>query len=92
MSRRDELLELTNQFMDAFNEVTELEGDLPIGVLYDPDLELVTRMGIESELAIPSTFILDLDGVVRYAYVGTSIEDRPPAKDLLEAVKELAQR
>ncbi len=74
-------------FLKAFEAQTEIFGEIPIGTLYDPDLALVTKMNIEDELAIPSTFILDRDGIVRYAYVGTSIEDRPPAKDLLEAIE-----
>ena len=76
-------------FMDSFSKVSKLSGAPPIGVLYDPDSRLVERMGIEAELAIPSTFVLDEDGVVRFSYVGTSIDDRPAAKDVLEAVREL---
>ena len=66
--------------------MTKLEGEIPLGVLYDPSMALVDRMGISSELSIPSTFVLDKSGIVKYAYVGKTIEDRPAAKKILEVV------
>jgi antitoxin component YwqK of YwqJK toxin-antitoxin module/peroxiredoxin len=76
-------------FMTAFKESAQLMGDPPIGVLYDGNMELVNRMGIQSEFALPSTFVIDEAGVVRFSYVGKTIEDRPPVDDILEAVSDL---
>ncbi len=76
-------------FMDSFKKFTKRDGEPPIGVLYDRNMELVERMGITSEFAIPSTFVLDRNGRIRYSYVGTDVEDRPPVETVLEAVRAL---
>ncbi len=73
-------------FMESFELFSGIQGKPPIGVLYDRNMELVERMGITSEFAIPSTFVLDESGVIRYSYVGENIEDRPPTKKVLEAI------
>ena len=77
-------------FMESFKKVSKHMGEPPIGVLYDRNMELVSRMGIASEFAIPSTFVLDESGVIRYSYVGEDIDDRPAANDVLEAIKGMA--
>ncbi len=73
------------QFLEA---VTDLGADfqLPFPVLLDVDLTFVRAMRLEGELAKPSSFILDKDGVVRYAYVGENLADRPSVQDLLSAL------
>ncbi len=76
-------------FMESFKRVSKRQGEPPIGVLYDPDMRLVKRLGIESELAIPSTFVLDEEGRIRYAYVGAAIDDRPPVDDVLAAIRQM---
>jgi antitoxin component YwqK of YwqJK toxin-antitoxin module/peroxiredoxin len=78
-------------FMESFKKVSKHMGEPPIGVLYDRNMELVTRMGLASELAIPSTFVLDEQGVVRYSYVGSEIDDRPPAEDVLAAIRKFSR-
>ncbi|MBA3685354.1 MAG: redoxin family protein [Planctomycetes bacterium] len=52
-------------------------------IALDLDLALVRALGIEYELAKPTSIILDRSGVVRYAYVGGSMTDRPSVDDLL---------
>lgn len=76
-------------FLKSFETEALLNGEPQMPVLYDPDSTLVTEMGIESELAIPSTFILDREGKIRYAYVGTEIDDRPSVKEVLTALDSL---
>ena len=76
-------------FMESFKRVSKHMGEPPVGVLYDRDMQLVERMGIASEFAIPSTFVLDEGGVIRYSYVGEEVDDRPPAEDVLEAIREM---
>jgi antitoxin component YwqK of YwqJK toxin-antitoxin module/peroxiredoxin len=61
----------------------------PFPCLFDPELALVRSLSIEGNQAIPSTLLLDGTGVVRFAYVGTTIDDRPPAKRLLDEIKKL---
>ncbi len=79
--------------MDAFLEAyadTFGEDDLPpYRLLYDPELDMARKLGLAGDLAIPSTLILDEDGIVRWAYVGENIEDRPSAKQILDALVEL---
>ena len=78
--------------LDAFRDIYErtFGGELPpYEILYDPDLEFVTEIGIAGNLATPTTLLLDEDGIVRYAYVGKHIADRPAVKDVLEAVGDL---
>ncbi len=78
-------------FLESFRQLTKREGELPLSVLYDRNMELVNRMGIASEFAIPSTFVVDERGVIRYSYVGAEIDDRPSTEDVLEAIRGLGQ-
>ncbi|MEM7518526.1 MAG: redoxin domain-containing protein, partial [Planctomycetota bacterium] len=78
-------------FMESFEKISKHMGVPPVGVLYDRNMELVDRMGITSEFAIPSTFILDEGGVIRYSYVGEEIDDRPAATTILDAVDGMTQ-
>jgi peroxiredoxin len=55
----------------------------PFPLVLDEDLKVVDRLGIRGNLAKPSTFILDKEGRVRFAYVGTSTADRPSVKSML---------
>lgn len=80
--------------MDAFFEAySSLYGEEdsrpPYRMLYDPDLALVDSWGLRSDLAIPTTVILDERGIIRWAYVGVSIEDRPSAEELILQVESL---
>jgi antitoxin component YwqK of YwqJK toxin-antitoxin module/peroxiredoxin len=61
----------------------------PYPCLFDPELKLVRQLSIEGNQAIPSSLILDDAGVVRFAYVGTTIDDRPSAKRLVAEIKKL---
>ncbi len=55
----------------------------PFPLVLDEDMKVVDRLGIRGNLAKPSTFILDKEGRVRFAYVGTSTADRPSVKSML---------
>ena len=82
----------TLEGLDAFRDIYErtFGGELPpYEVLYDPNLEFVQELGIASNLATPTTLLVDEDGIVRYAYVGKHIADRPAVKDVLDAVGDL---
>ncbi|MFN3243182.1 MAG: redoxin family protein [Planctomycetota bacterium] len=63
------------------------EGAPPYRVFYDQDLELVTRLGIEGDLASPSTFLVDENGIVQYAYVGEHRADRPATNKLIKLIE-----
>ncbi|HEY1186959.1 MAG TPA: redoxin domain-containing protein [Gemmata sp.] len=55
----------------------------PVPLLLDQDMKAVAALNIEGDLAKPSTYILDRQGNVVYAYVGEHTTDRPSIKALL---------
>ena len=63
------------------------EGPPPYRVFYDEDLELVKQLGIEGDLASPTTLLIDERGIVQYAYVGAHRADRPATNDLIELIE-----
>jgi peroxiredoxin len=65
---------------------------LPFKVLLDVNLDAVRALNIVGDLAHPTTFVLDADGIVRYQYVGRSMSDRPSVKEVLEQVRKVGAR
>ena len=63
------------------------EGPPPYRVFYDQDLELVTKLGIQGDLASPTTIIIDEQGIVQYAYVGEHRADRPATNTLIKLIE-----
>jgi peroxiredoxin len=61
-------------------------GNLPVPfpILLDEKFAAVDRLGIRGDLAKPSTYILDKEGEVRFAYVGATTADRPSLKAILQ--------
>ncbi|MBL8755577.1 MAG: redoxin domain-containing protein [Planctomycetes bacterium] len=68
-------------------KMTFNEGGPPYRVFYDPNLELVKQLGIDGDLAKPSTIIVDKEGMIRFFYKGEHKADRPAAKKLLEIIE-----
>jgi len=60
---------------------------LPFKVLLDVNLDAVRALNIIGDLAHPTTFVLNSDGVVSYQYIGRSMSDRPSVKEVLEQVR-----
>ncbi len=71
-------------FIQAVQTLRSEPPPMPVGL--DVGLKLVRALAIEDDLAKPSSFIVDRGGVVRYAYVGTNMADRPSVEQLLRAV------
>ena len=67
------------------------EGPPPYKVFYDQDLKLVRQLGIEGDLASPSTFLINKQGLVEFAYVGKNKADRPATNKLKKLIAELDQ-
>lgn len=65
------------------------KAEVPFPILLDQDLSAVKRLGIESHLAFPSTFLIDKAGNVRLSYVGSTPADRPSIKALLQQIDQL---
>lgn len=61
----------------------------PFPLALDPELKAVDRLGIRADLSKPATYILDKHGRVRYAYVGSSLSDRPSVKALVAELQKL---
>lgn len=76
-------------FLDGVRNVVA-DFELPFPVLLDVNRRFVQSVSIQGELAQPSTFIIDESGTVRYAYVGRSVDDRPPVPVVLEALDGLS--
>lgn len=65
--------------------------EFPFPILLDVELKAVKQLGIEAHLAKPATYILDKQGRVRFAYVGSSLRDRPSVKAILEQLDALGR-
>ncbi len=74
-------VEAVAPFIEAVRSIAKEPPPMP--VVLDVSLIAVRKFGIEDNLAKPTSMIIDKEGVVRYAYVGRTIADRPSVKDLL---------
>jgi antitoxin component YwqK of YwqJK toxin-antitoxin module/peroxiredoxin len=77
------------QSFEQAYKATFNEGGPPYRVFYDPNLELVTQLGIEGDLASPSTILLDKEGRIQFFYKGEHRADRPAAKKLIQFIEEM---
>lgn len=64
----------------------------PYGLLYQNDYLVSRLLDLEGNKVIPSTFVLDEDGIVRFAYIGEHIADRPPVATLFDELEKLGPR
>lgn len=67
----------------ARKELNDEAVTVPFPILLDEDLNAARFLDIVGELALPSTYILDRQGNVRFAYVGASPADRPSIDAML---------
>ncbi len=73
--------------VNDFLEVVKAQSSgstMPFPIVLDEQFAAVDQLGIRGDQAKPSTYILDKQGNVRFAYVGAHIGDRPSVKALLE--------
>ncbi|TWU40917.1 peroxiredoxin family protein [Novipirellula artificiosorum] len=78
----DEATHLTD--LDQSIKKGPIENEqVPYPLLLDINLSGVDQLGIRAQLAKPSTYIVDREGRVRFAYVGESIADRPTVDSVL---------
>ena len=80
--------------IDAFkNAVAQLRKDpntkIPFQLALDVNQRLVSRMNIVGDLAKPASFIIDTNGIIRWAYVGRKMGDRPAVPTLLSFASSL---
>ena len=66
---------------------------IPFPILYDPSKQVPGDYGVfnllNDNLATPSTFILDKEGVIRYKYVASGIGDRPRVSQILQELADI---
>ncbi len=60
------------------------QWNVPYPVLSDPSAQSYAAFGVTSEQ--PGSFVVDIEGVVRYAYRSAGAGDRPPTWELVDAV------
>jgi len=63
------------------------EKGIRVPLLADPALEVISAYGVAMEgkdIAVPSTFVLDRTGAIRWRYVGENMKDRPSSRQLLD--------
>lgn len=77
-------------FLSAVRDYRQRDA-VPVPVLFDTNLAAVRSLGVEGKLAKPTTVIVDKQGVVRYAYVGSGFNDRPSAGLILAVLSRLQQ-
>ena len=73
----------------AVKSLPAAEHKVPFPLLLDVELKAVDELGIRKDLSKPATYIFDKDGQLRFAYVGTSLADRPSIKALLDQLGQL---
>ncbi len=69
------------------------EWKLTFIVVADPSRETLRRYGLlnpQDQSAMPATFVIDRQGLVRYRYIGMSATDRPDVREVLDAVRKVA--
>ena len=73
----------------AVKSLPAAEHKVPFPLLLDVELKAVDQLGIRRDLSKPATYIFDKEGQLRFAYVGTSLADRPSIKALLDQLGQL---
>jgi peroxiredoxin len=73
-----------DDFVKASKPAQSADKPVPFAILLDEGFQAVDKLKIRADLAKPSTFILDKEGQVRFAYVGASSADRPSIKAMLD--------
>lgn len=71
------------EFLETARRKTPGEPTPAFRMLLDRECKACDRLGIRADLAKPSTYVLDAQGRVTYAYVGETSTDRPSVKAVL---------
>ncbi len=77
-------------FLEAYRSLSKGVPP-PYKQLADPDFKLVAPLGLRGDLAIPATYVLDETGIVRWAYVGSSVDDRPGTDEIFAQLESMAK-
>ena len=80
-----------DEFVEAALKTEKQQLDrVPFPIVLDPEFSATEYFGIRSKLAHPSTYLIDKEGGVQFAYVGTDMTaDRPSISALIKKLDEL---
>jgi peroxiredoxin len=74
---------LDTEFDNFKKFIKKLNKDVPFKIILDPDSKIPTLYNIES---IPSVFILDKKGVIRYIHIGFTSSEKDNFKKEIESL------
>lgn len=79
---------ITTQPVETMKETKKVQKwKMP---LFKADEGFLVKLGVsQSGIAIPSIFIVDKDGVIRYVYTNPDVKTRPLADDVIAKAKEI---
>lgn len=79
------------EFVEAALKTEKQQVDrVPFPIVLDTEFTATKYFGIQSKLAHPSTYLIDKDGGVQFAYVGADMTaDRPSISALIKKLDEL---
>lgn len=77
-------MKLNGFLTNARQRIGDPQRPVPFPVLFDVALSVVDQLGIRLDLSKPATYIVDAEGQVQYAYVGSHWGDRPAVAAVLE--------
>ena len=69
--------------------------NLPFDLLHDKGLHVANAYGVVMEgrdIAVPSVFIVNRQGVVSFSYIGENMSDRPTVRTLLDLIRNIAEK
>jgi len=78
-------------FLEAYRRTFGAGAKLPYELLYDADLCLTRALHIEDDIAVPTSLLLDRQGIVRWCRVAQDRAERPSAREILGRIAALAQ-
>lgn len=81
-----------DDFVQASQVGAGVDAKVQFPILLDGNFVVVEKLGIRGDLAKPSTYILDKQGQVRFAYVGATTTDRPSLKAMLDQLDEIGKK
>jgi antitoxin component YwqK of YwqJK toxin-antitoxin module/peroxiredoxin len=73
-------------FLEAYRRTFGSDEKLPYKLLYDADLALTRALHIEDNIAVPTSLLLDKQGVIRWSHVAKDYADRPSAQQILAQI------
>lgn len=83
IEKQEDSKEFGQFLLSSRQKAKDFPTEVPFPVFLDPELKTVDQLGIRKDLSKPATYILDAEGKIRFAYVGSTISDRPSIKSML---------